>query len=213
VRIVSVISLVIVSASLACASLPDAGPLADDGSAYPRITQVDTSRPPQSVWVDLDQQGYAAVVLVAPGHSATLLYPADSTTSNTLSRGTHHLPFTIPDLLVAVDSNRYSDRVRRGPPGDSSIRTPGRQPSDTLGRPRVTRMNPLSPTTPTYLLLVTSSKPLVYQRLLEKTVGVSIPTVEMEALNAVAKAIKSTIATEPRDLSGYFQRVELRRRS
>jgi hypothetical protein len=61
-------------------------------------------------------------------------------------------------------------------------------------------------------LLVTSPKPLVYQRIIEKTAGVSIPLIDTEALNAVAKAIKATIPSEPRDWAGYYQRVELRRR-
>ena len=199
---------------MACASLPDAGALDNAATLHPRITAVDTAHPPKNVWVDLDQPGYAAVVLVAPGHSATLVYPTDSTSDNSLSRGTHQLPFRVPDVLVRVDSVRSPDRiVRRGPPVDSTIRNPGRQPTDTSYRGRTMRLSPLSPTTPTYLLLLTSPKPLVYQRLIDKTAGVSIPTVELEALSAVAKAIKSTIPTEPRDLGGYYQRVELRRRS
>jgi hypothetical protein len=65
--------------------------------------------------------------------------------------------------------------------------------------------------TQTYLLLVTSPQPLSYQRIIEKTAGVSIPSIETEALNAVAKAIKSTIPSEPREISGYYQRIELRK--
>jgi hypothetical protein len=33
----------------------------------------------------------------------------------------------------------------------------------------------------------------------------------MEALNAVAKAVKSTIPNEPREWGGYYQLVELKR--
>ena len=84
---------------------------------------------------------------------------------------------------------------------------------DTTLRARSGRSNvPIAPTTPTYFLLVTSPKPLVYQRIIEKTAGVSIPLVDTEALNAVAKAIKATIPSEPRDWAGFYQRVELRRR-
>ena len=160
--------------------------------------------------VDLSQGGYATVVLVAPGHSATMVYPADSTTSNQLSAGTHQLQLRVPDVLVLIDSMRNPDRAaRRGQPQDSGRMNPGR--ADT-GRSRTTRLTPISPTTPTYLLLFTSPKPLVFQRLIEKTAGVSIPTDDVEALNAVAKAVKSTIVGEPRDWAGYYQRVELRRR-
>ena len=174
----------------------------------------DTSRPPKNALVELDQPGYAVVVLVAPGHSATLLYPADSATDNRLSAGAHHLTFLVPDLLVQFDSVRNPDRaprVRRQQ--DSSILNPGRQRYDTSTRSRQGRLSAITPSTPTYLLLVTSPWPLVYRRILDKTAGVSIPMVETEALNAVAKAIKSTIPNEPREWAGYYQRVELRKRN
>jgi hypothetical protein len=90
---------------------------------------------------------------------------------------------------------------------------PGRQRSDSVIRARNSRPAPISPTVPTYLLLVTSPRPLVYQRLIDKTAGVSIPMVDDEALNAVAKAIKSTIPEEPREWAGYYQRTELRKRN
>jgi hypothetical protein len=187
-----------------------------EGSALrPRISAVDTSRPPRNVTIELDQPGYVAVLLVAPGHSATLLYPTDSITNNRFNAGTQQLSIRIPDVLVQSDSIRNRGRVpqRVGrPPRDSSILNPGRQPSDSALRGRNTNPAPLLPTVPTYLLLVTSPKPLVYQRIIDKTAGVSIPIVEDEALNAVAKAIKSTIPEEPREWAGYYHRIELRKR-
>ena len=197
--------------ALACVSVPSAGPLDDGATRHPRITVVDTTRPPRSVWVDLDQPGYAAVLLVAPGHSATLLYPGDSSVDNHLTAGTHNLAFRVPDAFVRVDSLRNL----AGRPGsergrvDSSIFRPGRMRSDTS---RAQRVMPVNPTTPTYLLLLTSSQPLSYQRIVDKTAGVSIPSLETEALNAVEKAVKATIASEPRDIAGYYQRVELNQR-
>lgn len=185
----------------ACASSLTSGSLGEGSVSAARITGVDTAHPPRSAMVDLSQGGYATVVLVAPGHSATVLYPLDSTTSNQLSAGTHQLPLHVPDALVLIDSMRNPDRMpRRGQPPDSAS-----------GRSRPTRLMPLSPTTPTYLLLITSPKPLVYGRLIEKTAGVSIPTDDVEALSAVAKAVKSTIVGEPRDWAGYYRRVDLRR--
>lgn len=205
-------SVAILAVALACASVPTAGPLSEGSALHPRITAVDTIRPPRFAWVEMDQPGYAALVLVAPGHSATLLYPRDSLTSNQLSGGTHQLSFQVPELLVQSDSTRNPLADRRRQREDSSIRNPGRQRADTSMRARGPRTTmPLLPTTPTYLLLVTSPQPLVFQRILEKTAGVSIPSVETEALNAVAKAIKSTIPNEPREWSGYYQRVVLHR--
>lgn len=213
-RIVVVGSLALTIIVLACASVPNAGALADGSSLHPRIVAVDTSHPPKNVLVDLDQPGYVAVVLVAPGHSATLLWPPDSTTDNRLSAGTHQLSFQVPKLLVQVDSLRNPDRVQRTRrQQDSSILNPGRQRYDTSMRTRDGRMSAITPTTPTHLLLITSPRPLVYRRILDKTAGVSIPMIEMEALNAVAKAIKATIPDEPREWAGYYQRVELRRRN
>ena len=198
-------SIALACVALACVSTPSAGPLADGSALRPRITAVDSQLPPRAAWVDLDQPAYAVLLLVAPGHSATLLYPSDSTFDNRLSAGAHQLTFRIPDLLVAQDSIRNPDRRRQR---DSiAIRTTRRR-ADTSR----TRLMSIAPTTPTYLLLVTSPQPLVYQRVIEKTAGVSIPSIEDEALNAVAKAVKSTIAAEPRDWAGYYRRVELRRR-
>ncbi|HMC55793.1 MAG TPA: hypothetical protein VKH19_11505 [Gemmatimonadaceae bacterium] len=192
--------------ALACASTPAAGPLADGSTAVPRITAVDTTRPPRSAWVQLDQQAYAVLVLVAPGHSATLLYPVDSSIDNHLSAGAHQLSFSLPGMMVLDDTARNPDRSRRTQ-RDSSLRYPG-----GVGPSSRTRTYPpLEPATPTFLLLVTSPQPLVYRRVVEKTAGVSIPSMETEALNAVAKAIKATLVTEPREWAGYYQRVELRR--
>ena len=193
--------------ALGCASIPAAGPLAEGSTAVPRIVAVDSQRPPRSVFVQLDQTEYTALMLVAPGHSATLLYPSDSTVDNHLSAGAHQLTFRIPGTLVTDDSLRSPDRAQRPRP-DSALRYPGGVGPATRSRPTA----PIEPTAPLYLLLLTSPQPLVYRRLLEKTAGVSIPSMEIEALNAVAKAVKSTLVTEPRDWAGYYQRVELRQR-
>jgi hypothetical protein len=173
----------------------------------PVITTVDTAHPPHYVWIQLPQPGYAAVLLVAPGHSATLLYPREQFTSNQLTAGAHQLTFDVPELLVAADSLRDARRAAE------------RQRLDSAGRVRArSRRNtdpstiPISPLVPTYLLVITTSQPLVYQRLVEKTAGVSIPNIDTEALNAVGKAVKSTLPDEPREWAGYYRRVDLRRR-
>jgi hypothetical protein len=198
----SVVALVIPIAAVAtsCVSTPDTGSLGEGTSLRPTITAVDTARPPRSAWVQMDQPGYAALLLVAPGHSATLLYP-DSLTNNQLNAGAHQLTFAIADALLPADS------VLRRQRSDTAPRVIRSRP-----RPSGPSTTPIPPTVPTYLLLVTSPQQLSRTRILEKTVGVSIPTLEMEALNAVGKAIKSTLLSEPRDWAGYYQRVELRRK-
>jgi len=185
----------------ACASTPDTGALGEGVAPLGRIVGVDTAHPPTAAGVELESPAYGALLLVAPGYSATLLYPDDSTTNNRLSAGTNTLSFRIPKGLLQRDS------MLRNP------RTAARDTAMHGRRPAIARVGtgPLPPEVPTFLLLVTSPQPLDYRRIREKTVGVSLPVVETEALNAVGKAIKATIATEPRTWAGHYQRIELTR--
>ena len=197
---IAVLSLITVAiTSGACVSTPSGGTLSEAANFEAKIAAVDSSLPPRSATVQMDRDGYAAIVLVAPGHSATLLYPPDSTSSNRLTTGTHRVAFDVPTALAETDSQRLA-RMRE------AQRTPARRSS----APRRT-IQPIPPSTPTFLLLLTSPQPLVYSRMIEKTGGVTIPNIDAEALNAVAKAIKSTLPTEPRELGAYYQLVELRR--
>ena len=199
-RIAAITFVFLATAASACGKKQNFGALGDSPSpASPtRITAVDTAHPPRDVTVQLDQQGFATVILVAPGHSATVLYPADSTTDNRLTAGAHTLRVQIPEFLVQTDSQRAAALARARDSGFSARRT----------RPR--GVMPLLPTTPTYFLVVTSPQQLTYARLRAITAGVSIPLDDMEALNAVAKAVKSTITVEPREWAGYYQLVEIR---
>jgi hypothetical protein len=183
----------------ACASAPKAGAIGETPAVPARITAVDSGRPPRNVSVQLDQQSYAAVLLVAPGHSATLLYPADSTTNNRLDAGTHVLPVTVPERLVQTDSVAIAGLIRARDSARVRVRGP------TMRTP------PIPTATPTYLLVITSPQQLDYQRIVARTVGVSIPLQDLEALNAVGKAIKGTLTIEPREWHGFYQMVELRR--
>ena len=172
----------------ACVNAPVTGRLGEATTHDPQILAADSARPPQSATIRLEERSYVALLLVAPGHSATLLYP-DSAADNQHSAGTHTLSYAIPGPLLRLDTLRRQ-------PGDVRARAPTRPGLSAI--PRDTR---------TYLLLITSSQPLVHSRLFEVTAGVSIPVVEMEALNAVAKAVKSTIAEEPRPWAGHYLRV------
>lgn len=195
----AVVSMSVVLFGAACASAPVAGPLGEGSVAAPGIVLVDSAFPPRHVAVRLDQPGYVALLLVAPGHSATLLFPNDSASGNQFTAGTHQIGFQIPGLLVLSDSML---RISRG-----------RDTSRLSTRTRTTRRTtmPIPSETPTFFLVVTSPQQLSYQRIIEKTSGVSIPTLDTEALNAVGKAVKSTIANEPREWAGYYRPVELRR--
>ena len=70
--------------------------------------------PPAAATVQLDRDGYAALILVAPGHSATLLYPADSTTDTRLSAGTHR-------LRKVSAAERRADRMATADASDNRI--------------------------------------------------------------------------------------------
>jgi hypothetical protein len=184
-----------------CASSPAGGTLGEGGVAEPRITAVDSAVPPGSATVQLAQPAYVALFLVAPGHSVSLLYPADSATDNRRNAGSHRLQFEVPGMLVETDSQRIA-RIR-----EAQRAAPRRRrttsPTGNTG--------PLPPTVMPYLLLITSPQELEYNRMLEKTGGVSIPTVDSEALNAVAKSIKATLPREPRNWSGHYLPVVVRR--
>jgi hypothetical protein len=190
--------MVVAVFTAACASAPVVGSLGEGAVPHPGIVAVDTAFPPRHAAVKLDQPGYVALLLVAPGHSATLLFPNDSATSNQFSAGTHQIGFRVPDALA---------------PRDSTLTLRGRDTSNLSTRTRTggTRAPALLATTETFLLVITSPQQLNYGRITAKTAGVSIPNIDTEALNAVGKAVKSTIANEPREWAGYYTPIHLRR--
>jgi hypothetical protein len=198
VRITSVGAIAMTVLSAACASAPNTGRLADGSALDPKIIGSDTAQPPRSATIQLDRAGFVALLLVAPGHSATLLYPRDSATNNQMGAGAHQINFQIPTGLVLSDT-ALANRGRT------------RRDTTTAARPRTRTVAtpPIDPTMGSFLLLLTSPQRLDYARMVERTSGVSLPTLESEALNAIAKAIKGTLSFEPRDLAGFFYRIRL----
>lgn len=189
----NVLTSIALIALCACATAPRSGPLGEGFNLHPAITSIDTAHPPRSAWIELDQQNYAVLLLVTPGRGVTVLFPRDSNANNRLGAGAHQLTFNIPVPRSVTDS---LNRTRR--------RTPER--TDTLRSVAERRASaPPVQLASTYLLLVASPQRLSYARVLEKTAGVSIPLEEMEALNAVAKAVKSTITAEPREWAAFYR--------
>lgn len=200
-RIASIRSAFLALAVTACVSALQAGNLEPDSSLKPKIVAVDTARPPRNIFAQLDRDGYAAVILVIPGHSATLLYPADSATDNRLTAGSHQLPFEIPSHLTR-------DSLRLIMP-----RNPSRRVDTTRVRTgRIVNMAPVPDNAHVYLLLLTATQPLTYGRIMDKTAGVSIPLLDDEALNAITKAVKATLPVEPREIGAYFTEIDLTHR-
>jgi hypothetical protein len=180
-------------------STPNAGPLGEGFNLHPAVTSVDTAKPPTFAWIELDQQDYVALVLVQPSRGVTLLYPRDSVTDNRLSAGAHQLTFLLSATRASMDS---LNRVRR--------RTPQREDSMRIASERRAPSSMSAPAaTENYLLLFASPEPISYARVHEKLTGISIPIEDMEALNAVAKAVKSTLPTEPRQWAAYYRLIEL----
>jgi hypothetical protein len=196
-------SLVALATIAACASAPKGGPLAEGMGGASRIVAVDSTRPPSAVTVELDQPAHVALLLVIPGHSATLLYPRDSATDNRRPAGQSTIAFEVPGLLVRRDSSAMRQRDARIRAQDSTIRR-----RRTVGGSATNSPGPIPVNAVPYMLLVTSPQPLVYQRIIERTAGVSIPSVDVEALNAVAKAVRATIP-EPRSISGFYEPVPI----
>jgi hypothetical protein len=195
--------LILAALATACATVVPVGGSIDEGTTdNPTIVSVDSAIPPASLSVRVEKDAYAVVLLVAPGHSASLLYPKDSTVDNRLSAGTHELKYDIPGRLVPPDSARRAreQQARR----DTTIRMQARPPSG--GMPY---LPPVNPEASSFLLVVTSPQPLVYRRVLDKTAGWSIPVEDMEALNAISKQVKSTIVAEPRAWGAAFHAVKL----
>jgi hypothetical protein len=190
----------------ACVSAPPVGgALGEGASDAANITAVDTSAyPPTKVSVKLETDAYTALVLVVPGHSASLLFPPDSATDNKLSAGTHDLTFKVPGPLALSDSARLL-RAREARARADSFAMGQRSSSRAPGPSFIS----IPPNTITYLLVVTSPQPLVYKRILDKTAGWSIPLEDMEALNAVAKQVKSTITGSSRDWAAAYHVVQL----
>ena len=187
-----------------CASSVTHGALSESSMSAASIAAVDSATPPRSVDVQLERDAWLVLLLVAPGHSATLLYPTDSLTSNKLNAGTHHLEFKVPEHLVVTESAKAADNAKAREDYDSAARRRARNRTTGFSPP------PLTPATPTYLLVVSSPHRLTYARVIDKTAGVSIPTLDHEALSAVGKAVKSTLSSqEQREWAGYFYQISV----
>lgn len=201
IQIAALVSLLVVAS---CRSAPEAGPLGEGLGGTSRIVGADTARPPRSLAVQLEEPSYVAVLLVQPGYSATLLYPRDSATNNNHPAGQSTVPLMFPGQVVRRDSGAVNQRTGAMRAQDSLIRRRG----SAAGVRSTAAPAPVNAAA--FLLLLTSPQPLVYQRIIDRTAGVTIPNIDDEALHAVAKGVRATLP-EPRRLSGYYQIIELTR--
>jgi hypothetical protein len=177
-------------AAVACASAPQPRQLGNYSALTPRLAVVDSERPPRTLTVDLGAPASVVVVYVAPGRSTRIVYPADSAIAPRLPAGTQRLTATWPRSRSAVDSARRDSiaranqaRTRR----DSIARAAQPQRVFALPDPEA-GLAPIG-----YLLLFATPAPLQYAEVRRKVEGVTTPLDVDEALNAIAKQVRSTL--------------------
>lgn len=191
-RLVPIISLAALAALAACASTPPRQ-YGQYSALQPRFATVGKEGTrPDTLTVTLTQAANVAVLFVVPGRGATLVYPADSTTSNHLNGGTERIAVKFPkapardSILRRRAAERTTDR-RRG--GRSGANTPLTR--DTM--PRFLADTSLGLASGGYLLMLASPSPLSYSAIRRRTEGVSIPLDDDEALNTVVKLVRGTL--------------------
>jgi hypothetical protein len=176
----------------ACASAPKPRQLGNYGLLAPRLAVVDSERPPRNLTVDLSAPASVVVVYVAPGRSTRIVYPADSlaVTAPRLAAGTQRIVAAWPRPRVTTDSARRDSiaRANQARSRRDSIARAG------MSRPVMALPDPEAGLAPTgYLLLFATPSPLPYGEVRRKVEGVTTPLDADEALNAIAKQLRSTL--------------------
>jgi hypothetical protein len=173
-----------------CASPPRPRELGQYAALTPRLAVVDSERPPVNLTVDLAAPASVVVMYVAPGRSTRIVYPADTLGAPRLAAGSHRIRATWPQPRQAADSARR-DSVRRA--------ERARARRDSIARGGVQRApiplpDPEAGLAPTgYLLLFATPGMLPYTEVRRKVEGVTTPLDTDEALNAIAKQVRSTL--------------------
>jgi hypothetical protein len=174
----------------ACASAPQPRQLGNYSSLTPRLAVVDSERPPRNLTIDLSAPASVVVIYVAPGRSTRIVYPADSLGAPRLAAGTQRLTATWPRPRSSTDSARRDSIVRATQTRTRRDSTP----RATMPRPIVALPDPEAGLAPTgYLLLFATPRPLQYGEVRRKVEGVTTPLDVDEALNAIAKQVRSTL--------------------
>jgi hypothetical protein len=174
----------------ACASAPQPRQLGHYAALGPRLAVVDSERPPTNLTVELSAPASVVVAYVAPGRSTRIVYPADTIGPPRLTAGSHRITATWPRPNPAADSARRDSIARANPARarrDSIARAGGQRTVVALPDPEAG----LAPAG--YLLLFATPAPLPYAEVRRKVEGVTTPLDADEALNAIAKQVRSTL--------------------
>jgi hypothetical protein len=177
----------------ACASAPKPRQLGSYAALTPRLTVIDSERPPKNLTVELGAPASVVVVYVAPGRSTRIVYPADSQDAPPLGAGSHRITATWPRPRALADSARRDSIMRAN-------RTRARRDSVARGaqqRAVIALPDPEAGLAPMgYLMVFATPAPLQYSEVRRKVEGVTTPLDTDEALNAIAKQVRSTLDPE-----------------
>jgi hypothetical protein len=174
-----------------CASAPQPRQLGNYNILTPRLAVVDSERPPRNLTVDLSAPASVVVMYVAPGRSTRIVYPTDSlAVPPRLAAGSQRITAVWPSPRARADSARRDSIARANQP---------RTRRDSIARANMPRRvvalpDPEAGLAPTgYLLLFATPGPLQYGEVRRKVEGVTTPLDVDEALNAIAKQVRSTL--------------------
>jgi hypothetical protein len=182
--------MAIVSSAVDCASAPQPREFGEYPALTPRLAVVDSERPPVNLTVELGAPASVLIAYVAPGRSTRIVYPADTLGAPRLAAGTQRITASWPRSRSAADSARRDSIVRANP---------ARARRDSIMRPGAPRRvmalpDPEAGLAPAgYLLLFATPVSLPYAEVRRKVEGVTTPLDANEALNAIAKQVRSTL--------------------
>jgi hypothetical protein len=157
----------------------------------PRVEFATEERFPKTVTLGLERDANVALLYVVPGRGARLIYPTDTTAQAFLSAGEHTVETTFA----------------RETPDDTTRRQPAigvRDPAQQVPPARGDRVGAFGDTLPTvrnvletglgrgFLMLYMADDPLSPAAIVRRVEGMSIPMDDTEALNTVAKLVRST---------------------
>jgi hypothetical protein len=185
-------ALSIVASSFGCASAPQPRQLGEYPALTPRLAVVDSERPPVNLTVELSAPASVVVAYVAPGRSTRIVYPADTLGAPRLTAGSQRITATWPQARTSAERARADSIARANPDRarrDSIARASGARRPTMMALP-----DPESGLAPVgYLLLFATPSPLPYADVRRKVEGVTTPLDVDEALNAIAKQLRSTL--------------------
>jgi hypothetical protein len=188
--------------AVGCASAPQPRELGNYSALTPRLAVVDSERPPRNLTVGLAAPASVVVMYIAPGRSTRIVYPADSMSAPRLGAGSHRITATWPRPRPSADSARRDSIARANVP---------RTRRDSIARANAARLavlpDPEAGIAPMgYLFLFATPSPLRYDEVRRKVDGVTTPLDTDEALNAIAKQVRSTLDPSAR-WAGYALEV------